>query len=319
VEKWIDRDTFLASICHMNLRGVDLNLIPILQALLKESSITGAAKSLRMSQPAVSHALGRLRQLLGDPLLVKVGRDMRLTPRAERLRKLADTSCASISDMLAPEEFDPASVDRKFTVATPDYLALIIGEELIETFRSIAPNVSVLFVDANFRLREETIAGEIDLSIIAYLPEMFEGLCVERGYVDDLVSVAAEDHPIATKGRLNWNDLASYTWLNFNMTAGHPMVPAAARGPAETVVIGASQLLALPLLAARSSSITVVPRALAKLTAAMVPLAINEIDDAVLELCMVWSPVETADPSHSWLRLLISDILTRRCSRPAPK
>lgn len=299
----------------MNLRGVDLNLIPILQSLLREGSVTGTAKSLSMSQPAVSQALGRLRRLFNDPLLVKVGREMQLTARAERLRSLADKSCMSINSMLATEDFDPATVHRKFTIASPDWLSLLIGEELIETLRHRAPNFTVVFVDVSYRLREETIAGTIDLSVIAYLPKLFPGLSFQRGFLDRFVCVASNDHPIANRGQLEWRDVAEYTRLNFNAAPEFKVFPSTADSAAEPVIIGASQLMVMPLLAARAKTVTVVPQTLAKLAAELTPLAITDIAMAPFEHCLVWNPVEDEDPAHRWLRQTVATILSRHAPR----
>ena len=87
----------------MSIRSINLNLIPILQALLKEESVAKAAIQVNLSQPAMSGALARLRLILDDPLLVRVGRSMRLTPRAERLRRQLDEICGQVEVLFQHE------------------------------------------------------------------------------------------------------------------------------------------------------------------------------------------------------------------------
>ena len=109
----------------MAIRSKNLNLIPILQALLNEASVARAANQIGLSQPAMSGALARLRELLNDPLLVRAGRSMQLTPRALRMRKLLEEVCAQIELLFQPESFDPSTAKINFRVAAPDYISPI--------------------------------------------------------------------------------------------------------------------------------------------------------------------------------------------------
>ncbi len=111
----------------MSARSTNLNLIPILRALLNEQSVVGAAKEVSLSQPAVSGALARLREVLDDPLLVRVGRSMRLTPRAQSMRPQMEQICAEIERLFQERSFDPATADNYFVIAAPDYLAFLLS------------------------------------------------------------------------------------------------------------------------------------------------------------------------------------------------
>ncbi len=93
----------------MAIRTKNLNLIPLLQALLRTGSVAQSAAEIGLSQPAMSGALARLRILLDDPLLVRVGRTMRLTPRAVRMREQLDEICDCIEQFFQPEAFDPST------------------------------------------------------------------------------------------------------------------------------------------------------------------------------------------------------------------
>lgn len=96
----------------VDVRNVDLNLLTALAALLDEGSVTGAARRLRVGQPAASHALARLRDLFGDPLLVRVGREMQPTPRAEQLREPLSRLLEDAERLLRAPEVDPSKIGR---------------------------------------------------------------------------------------------------------------------------------------------------------------------------------------------------------------
>src|SRR5262245_62308745 len=105
----------------MNLATLDLNLLVALEALLVEESVGGAARRIGLSQPAMSHALSRLRTLVGDPLLVRIGAGMQPTLRAQSMREPLREALAQVRGVLRPEEFDAAESDRSFRILMSDY------------------------------------------------------------------------------------------------------------------------------------------------------------------------------------------------------
>ena len=126
----------------VNLRSIDLNLLAILEALLKEQHITRAANQLSMSQPAVSRALQRLRQTFADPLLIRQGAEgYALTPRAEQLLPELERALNCIRDMLSPNVFTPATASDVVHIACLDLEAAIYLPKVIEAMREQAPNM----------------------------------------------------------------------------------------------------------------------------------------------------------------------------------
>ena len=105
----------------MNLRALDLNLLVALESLLEEASVGRAADRVALSQPAMSHALKRLRILLGDPLLVRVGSGMQLTARGQALRYPVKDVLSRVRDLLVMEQFDAARSTRTFHLFVSDY------------------------------------------------------------------------------------------------------------------------------------------------------------------------------------------------------
>ncbi|MFC3077180.1 LysR family transcriptional regulator [Phenylobacterium terrae] len=120
------------------LRG-RLDLLAPLNALLETRSVGAAAERLALSQPAMSRILGRLREVFGDPLLVRVGLRMELTPRAQALKAPLAELLAAAAELLAPQAFDPASAQRTFRGVLPDVVAAYLLPRLLEIFAAEAP------------------------------------------------------------------------------------------------------------------------------------------------------------------------------------
>lgn len=155
-----------------DLRRIDLNLLVILDALLSEQHVTRAAERLHLSQPAVSHALARLRDLLGDPLLVRAGSGLVPTARALELAAPLAETLAQVQSLLAPNTFDPTSARRTFRLAMSDYGAALILPGLIRTLRAEAPGIDLQISHASREgMVEGLLNGDIDLAA-GVLPEL---------------------------------------------------------------------------------------------------------------------------------------------------
>jgi len=127
----------------MNLAALDLNLLVALDALLLEGSVSRAAMRIGLSQPATSHALQRLRDLLGDPLLVRVGARMELTPRAQGLRGPLAQALDQVRGLFIPGEFDASSSERHFRLMMPDLAVELLMPALMQKIARLAPNVRI--------------------------------------------------------------------------------------------------------------------------------------------------------------------------------
>jgi DNA-binding transcriptional LysR family regulator len=155
-----------------DLRRIDLNLLVILDALLSEQHVTRAAERLHLSQPAVSHALARLRDVLGDPLLVRAGSTLVPTARALELIAPLTEALAQVQSLLAPNTFDPANARRTFRLAMSDYGAAIILPSLIRTLRHEAPGIDLRISHASREgMLEGVLNGDIDVAAGVF-PEM---------------------------------------------------------------------------------------------------------------------------------------------------
>ena len=150
----------------MRFKGLDLNLLVALDALLEEASVSRAAARLNLSQPAASAALRRLRDWFGDPLLAPDGKRMMLTPYALRLQPQLSELLAGIDAFASqPALFDPATVNRRFRIAMSDYLANVILGPLTKAVAVSAPGIELEIVSPDDSAAELLDRGQIDLLI----------------------------------------------------------------------------------------------------------------------------------------------------------
>jgi DNA-binding transcriptional LysR family regulator len=173
----------------------DLSLLLTLDALLQEENVTLAAKRLGLSTPAASHALARIRERLGDPVLVRAGRSMVLTPRAEQLRPLVRSLVEDAARVMsAAVPFAPGGLTRTFTIFTTDHVLLVLGPAVDRILREEAPDVCLRFLPS---VMEDWIPlrdGVADLSvcILGHFPAEFR---TRQLFTDRFVCVVRADHP----------------------------------------------------------------------------------------------------------------------------
>lgn len=150
------------------LAGLDANLLVTLDVLLAERNVTRAAERVGVTQSAMSHTLRRLRDLFGDPLLVRGKGEMVLTPRAEALVVPLRSGLVSLARAIAPPvAFDPATASRVFRIASPDLFDLIVLPRLLARVRAEAPGVDLVFVPLpRGEVAEALMTGELDLAIV---------------------------------------------------------------------------------------------------------------------------------------------------------
>src|ERR1700761_6628524 len=130
----------------MKLRNLDLNLLLVFDAVLRERSVVRAASALAISQPAVSHALNRLRHALKDKLFVRTPSGMMPTPRAEQLALPVQKALNDLQLAVEDSTFHPAVADRRFTIAVNNYAAVVTAGPIVAAFRAQAPKARLSIV-----------------------------------------------------------------------------------------------------------------------------------------------------------------------------
>jgi DNA-binding transcriptional LysR family regulator len=175
----------MLSMRSMHLRGVDLNLLHALYALLEERHVTRAAKRCFLSQSAMTRSLERLREMLGDVLLVRSGRAYERTVRGERILRELESLLPRLEAMMRGEPFDPTRSRERFRVAMTDHAFMVLMPSLLESVRTIAPNVKVETSAWRGRVYEDVAAGRIDTALSAEVaPSALEA---ETIYEEDFV------------------------------------------------------------------------------------------------------------------------------------
>lgn len=169
---------------HMNLAGLDLNLLVALDALLAEGGVGRASQRLNLSQPAVSHALRRLREAIGDPLLVRVGPRMEPTPRAQALRAPLAQALDQVRSLFQAQGFDPATSTRGFRLMMPDLCVDLLLPAVLRAVAEAAPGVRLDVTPwRGPSALTSDFARALDL-VVAWTGEAYPGFHRQSLYVD---------------------------------------------------------------------------------------------------------------------------------------
>ncbi len=292
----------------MNLNSLDLNLLVALDALLRDGSVSRAALRLNLSQPATSHALQRLRDLIGDPLLVRNGARMELTPRAQALRSPLAQALDQVRTLFVADDFDAARSDRHFRLMMPDLAVELLMPRLMEKVTRLASNVTIDVVP----WRSSTIftpdfARTIDLVIS--IGNSFKGFHRQRLYTDIDALALRRGHPVGTKLRKREAFLAARhvaviirghnedlidTWLR-------------AKGIERRIALVVPGYIEALHVTARTDLVAFVPHRLIAALSKQLSLMIvtPPLDPGIDEQYMFYPTRAQMDPGSIWLRKLM--------------
>lgn len=292
-----------------NLAAVDLNLLVALRALLVERHVTRAARQLGLSQSATSHALGRLRELYADPLLVRSGRNLELTPRAVALLPQLQRGLGELEGSLRGEErFEPRHARFSLRLGMADYGQAILAGPLLGLLRAEAPGVN-LQITSYPDLLEQLEAGTLDIALTTKtkLPRVF---AQQSLFSDGFVCMLRKGHPALRKKRVS---LAQYLELGHLLVApsGTPGsyvdTELARRGLARRVALQVSSFLVAPQVVAETELISTGPELLLRRMSQHYPVVLLATPLAIprFELCQVWHSRRDHEPAHAWMREVI--------------
>lgn len=156
---------------HEHIYRLDLNLLKAFDALLRQGSVTRAAEELSIGQPAMSHALGRLRSVLGDPLFVRTSRGMEPTPQAQRIGETVARVLGDMDAVLAKiEPFDPITARHRFTLGLSDYIETTLLPGLLSRLHSQAPGIALVLRQIGFDDFGAMLDDDAIDMAIGYLP-----------------------------------------------------------------------------------------------------------------------------------------------------
>jgi DNA-binding transcriptional LysR family regulator len=295
----------------MDIKSVDLNLLPVLDALLRQRSVTLAAHELDMSQSAVSTALGRLRTLLGDQLFVRTGRGMLPTPRASQLAEPVAAILDKLRDeVLSSQGFVPSTSQRDFTLGLSDVGSYVLWPRIVSVVSQQAPLVRLrLRVMSQAHIASALEDAEVDVALGAYpgLPDtLYQRRLFERKYV----ALVRQAHPLAGK-RLSLQAFARCPQAVVRLASGiqdRVDEALAAKGLSRQQVLDMPSCLMLPPLLAAGDWMAVMPGQLADAFAqhGRFKLLTLPFDVPSSVIRMHWHKRFHEDGANAWLRSVIS-------------
>ncbi|WP_146987435.1 LysR family transcriptional regulator [Bradyrhizobium macuxiense] len=292
----------------MNLNSLDLNLLVALDSLLREANVSRAAMRLNLSQPATSHALQRLRDLIGDPLLVRNGARMELTPRAQALRSPLAQALDQVRTLFISDDFDAARSERHFRLMMPDLAVELLMPSLMEKVTRLAPNITIDVVPwRGPAIFTAEFARTIDLVIS--IGDSFKGFHRQRLYTDSDALAVRRGHPAGTRLKKREAFLAARHVAVIIRGQNEDLIDTWLRGKGierriALVVPGYIEALHVT---ARTDLVAFVPRRLISALSKQLSLVTvtPPLDPGIDEQHMFYPTRAQMDPGSIWLRKLM--------------
>lgn len=304
----------------MNVSAIDLNLLPVLDAVLREGNATRAAARLGVTQPAVSNALARLRRVLGDPLFVKTRRGLSPTPRALELRPALSLALDQLDRALSPREsFSLATTQRQWSLSFADHYALLLLPGLMRWIEKEAPSASIRVIPLERMIANDELAGG-GVDVYVGIPGVpMPGCHVRRYFQDELVCVGSR----RARHVRTLEQFLSRGHVKIAIAPGRGNEVDEALAPLQRhrrIALTVPHFSSALEVVARTDLLTVVPRNLAELHADRLYVEKLPVDVAPLSVSMYWHHRVHADPGVTALRegLLALVGPDRRLRAPGP-
>lgn len=301
-----------------DLAQLDLNLLIVLSALLEECSVTRAARKLNLSQSATSHALGRLRKLFNDPLLIRTSQGMIPTPFAEQLVEPLRQILSDVRQLIQTPTFDPQTAQGTVQLVATDYATIVILPKVLQRIMEEAPNLNVECHHWQKDTTEQLRSGTVDLALGGHNPPSLGGQTppgskefnAQQLFIERFVCVVRADHPVTTSAftidsYLAWPH-ALITITNSNK--GYTDAFLEKLGAERRILLRLPHFLSAPLIVAKTDLILTLPQRLARLVSEFASLAILEPPIQLDEFSYIqlWHKRRQHEPMHIWLRELIA-------------
>lgn len=294
----------------MNIKNFDLNLLRIFDALMLERHVSRAAKRMCLSQPAMSNALNRLRNLLDDPLLVRTSKGMQPTPKALSLEVPIREALISIERSLgAVPDFDPSTSQQIFRIATTDYVELTCLPLLIAHLSTAAPGVHLEIHSLGLDIPESQLEdGAFDFAIGRF-PTIPSRISSEFWLSEELVCLVRKDHPVIKKDiSLKQFLTIGQIWVNGGQRTGVVDRWLKKNNHSRNVVHTTPSFLIAPNLVAQTDMLVVTPMVIARHFVNQIPLKIVTLPMRLdsFDLHLLWHPYHAGTPAHDWFREQLS-------------
>jgi DNA-binding transcriptional LysR family regulator len=287
------------------IESVDLNLLGPLNALLEERHVSRAADRLRMSQPAMSRALQRLRATLGDELLVRGPGGYQLTPRAEQIQAELQHALPRLEHVFSGEAFDPATAARAFRLAGTDYTVSVLSGAVLRQIFQQAPGSTLRFERWHHGVFSDAEHGMIDLLIHggAAPPPLRSRVLFEEGYA----CLVASGHPLAQRSAVSLNDYLQCAHIVIDVTdgrQGHVDRTLESLGCPRRATVTVPYHAAAAAAVGGTSLVATLPSSFATRHAKPGLTEVIPVPEQIgtMDYAMSWHPRLDNDAAHRWLR-----------------
>lgn len=311
INYWLPFGIFIVEIEEVYRR--DLNLLVALRVLIEESSVTEAANRLNLSQSAMSRILGRLREMLDDPLFIREGQNLLPTEKAIETDKMFSEPLGQLCRLLSPIEFEPIHCEKKFVVATTDYAMQTILPYALPRIYNEAPNVSFEFIPLQqHKLAEQLGYGSADLAICRP-DEPLDILHSEELGKVGVMCLLSKQHELANRD-LTLEDYLNFPHAQIAISSGVQALidQALSNGPQPRVVLSAYHLETALAIVDTIPLIINVPADLAYLVAKRYDLVVKELPfELPFNYSMIWHPRCDHSASQDWLRNVFKEEFSR--------
>ena len=304
-----------------NFRTLDLNLLRVFDEVMAERSLTRAARNLNLTQPAVSNALRRLRETLGDELVQRSGQGMAPTPRARAIWPTVREALAQLEQSLVPNEFIAAQAKTTFVLAMADATAAELMPGLVEMLETDAPGITLRVIPLTTRDPRSLLDQESCDLAVGFFPSVLADLTAQsqgdgplpfahqRLYDGQYVCVMRKDHPLAAQ-RLSLDDFCNARHMLVSFS-GRPYglidESLASLGRRRHVVLTVNQFFTAGRVVAHSNLLTVLPRHFISVTGIADELALKPLpfDVPPVHVDALWHRRSQLRASHQWLRAAV--------------
>lgn len=307
-----------------SFKSFDLNLLRVFDEVMSERSLTRAAHKLSITQPAVSNALRRFREAVGDDLIKRQGQEMRPTPRALALWPAVRDALRQLQEVMTPSSFEPSAATTTFILTMADATAAELMPRVIEVLDRDAPGVSIRVVPLITRDPRRLLDDETADLAIGYFPAAFADLTAraqageavsfshQRLYSGEYVCVMRRDHPLAEVPlTLDLYCAARHLLVSFS---GRPFgfidEALALHGRERRIVLTVNQFFTAGKVVASSNLLTVLPRHFLNVTGIADQLVFKELPFSVppVHVDALWHHRVHRLSAHAWLRTTITDM-----------
>jgi DNA-binding transcriptional LysR family regulator len=291
---------------------LDLNLLVALDALLRERSVTRAARRVGLTQPSMSRALGRLRLMFGDALFVRSGGGLVPTPRALALQPELREALERLASAIEDQPFEPAVAERSFHLSTADYGMAVLAPRLTARLSAEAPSVRLVLHAQSEGDGGALVEGRLDALVLPRGPTT-PGCIWTRLFSDEFVCLVRRDHPsVGTDLSLAQYCALGHVFVSPALeSAGVADRALARRGLRRRVVVVVPSFLVAPVVASESDLVATVPSRIAELFVGRLPVRAVPVPLSLpaVTVSIAWHERMRRDPAHSWFRrVLVSEL-----------